>query len=59
MTFQGQYIFDRPLTSKKYLTFKDIYQRLRGRNNWVCPGGIPPPVQLYAQRAAWEGYQGD
>ncbi len=24
----------------------DICQRLRGRKNWVCPGGLPPLVQL-------------
>ncbi len=36
-----------------------IGQRLRGHKNWVCPGGVPPAVQLYAQRTAWEGYQGD
>ncbi len=35
-----------------------LCQRLRGRKNWVCLGGVPPSVQLYAQWAAWEGYQG-
>ena len=24
----------------------DICQRLRRRKNWVCPGGMPPPLQL-------------
>ena len=33
----------------------DICQRLCGRKNWVCPDGVPPPVQLYARRAVWEG----
>ena len=36
---------------------KDICQILHGRKIWVCPGGVPPPVQLYTQRSVWEGYQ--
>ena len=33
----------------------DICQRLQGHKIWVCPSGVPPPVQLYGQRAAWVG----
>ncbi len=33
---------------------KQIY--VRDYADRVCPGGVPSPVQLYAQRAAWEGY---
>ncbi len=29
---------------------------VRGAGKKVCPGGVPAPVPLYAQRAACEGY---
>ncbi len=29
---------------------QNICQRLRGRKNWVCPGGVPPPVQRSLKR---------
>ncbi len=35
--------------------FSHICQRLRRHKNWVCPGGMPPPVQLYAQRTVLFG----
>ncbi len=36
---------------------QEIYIRdYSDKKNCVCPRSVPPPVQLYDQRAAWEGY---
>ncbi len=36
----------------------DIMSEITRMQNWLCPGGMPPSVQQYAQRAACEGIHG-
>ena len=42
------YLNSEGLPIHLFVCFIDMCQRLRGRKNWVCPGGVPPPAPTYA-----------